>query len=197
MFRRILALFIAFPLGAALVAIAVSNRQSVALILDPFKPENPALSIEMPFYAYLLGALVVGVVLGGVATWMGQSRWRQTARAQGQRAARWQAEADRLAREREASAARYRWKVEPAPSGPLPFDNHAPGPPRWRVTLEKGSLGARRKTTSDGEEYLVDWTENGFVPAEPANRRKALPQPVTALPGAPPAALGHRLSQAG
>lgn len=108
MFRRILALFIAFPLGAALVAIAVSNRQSVALILDPFKPENPALSIEMPFYAYLLGALVVGVVLGGVATWMGQSRWRQTARAQGQRAARWQAEADRLAREREASAATTR-----------------------------------------------------------------------------------------
>jgi hypothetical protein len=104
-FRRILALFIAFPLGAALVAIAVSNRQSVALILDPFKPENPALSIEMPFYAYLLGALVVGVILGGVATWMGQSRWRQTARAQGQRAARWQAEADRLTREREASAA--------------------------------------------------------------------------------------------
>lgn len=105
MFRRILALFIAFPLGAVLVAIAVSNRQPVALILDPFKPESPALSIELPFYAYLLGALVVGVILGGVATWMGQSRWRQTARAQGQRAARWQAEADRLTRERDASAA--------------------------------------------------------------------------------------------
>jgi hypothetical protein len=104
-FRRILALFIAFPLGAILVAIAVSNRQPVALILDPFKPENPALSIELPFYAYLMGALVVGVILGGIAAWMGQSRWRQTARAQGQRAARWQAEADRLAREREASAA--------------------------------------------------------------------------------------------
>jgi hypothetical protein len=77
----------------------------VALILDPFRPENPALSIELPLYAYLLGALVVGVILGGVATWMGQSRWRQTARAQGQRAARWQAEADRLTRERDVSAA--------------------------------------------------------------------------------------------
>jgi hypothetical protein len=104
-FRRILALFIAFPLGAILIAIAVSNRQPVALILDPFVPENPALSIELPFYAYLLGALVVGVVLGGVATWLGQSRWRQTARAQGQRAQRWQAEADRLTREHETSSA--------------------------------------------------------------------------------------------
>jgi hypothetical protein len=103
MFRRVLSLIIGFPLGAALVALAVSNRQPVTLVLDPFRPETPALSIDLPFYAYLIGALVVGVILGGVATWMGQSRWRQTARTQGRRAARWQAEADRLAREREAA----------------------------------------------------------------------------------------------
>jgi hypothetical protein len=104
MLRRILLLIIGFPVGAALVAIAVSNRQPVTLVLDPFRPETPALSIELPFYGYLLGALVIGVILGGVATWMGQSRWRQTARSQGRRAARWQAEADRLAREREVAA---------------------------------------------------------------------------------------------
>lgn len=102
MLRRIVSLLVAFPLGVVLVAIAVSNRQHVALILDPFKPENPALSVELPLYAYLIGALVVGVILGGIATWMGQRRWRQTARVQGQRAVRWQAEADRLARERDA-----------------------------------------------------------------------------------------------
>ncbi len=104
MLRRILSLLVAFPLGAALVAIAVSNRHPVQLILDPFRPETPALSVHLPFYAYLLGALVTGVILGGLATWVGQSRWRRTARAQGQRAARFQAEADRLTREREADA---------------------------------------------------------------------------------------------
>jgi uncharacterized integral membrane protein len=103
MFKRILSLLIGFPLGIILVAIAVSNRQPVDLILDPFRPETPALSIELPFYIYLMTALVIGVVLGGLATWMGQSRWRQTARSQGRRAARWQAEADRLARERDAA----------------------------------------------------------------------------------------------
>jgi uncharacterized integral membrane protein len=102
--KRILTLLIAFPLGAILVALAVANRNSVALILDPFRPENPALSIELPFYVYLLGALIVGVVIGGFATWMGQKHWRQTARTQGQRAARWEAEADRLNRERETDA---------------------------------------------------------------------------------------------
>jgi hypothetical protein len=100
--RRIVSLLIVFPLGAALVAIAVSNRQPVSLILDPFRPETPALSVELPFYTYLIGALVVGVILGGTATWMGQSRWRRTARTQGQRAARFKAEADRLVRERDA-----------------------------------------------------------------------------------------------
>jgi uncharacterized integral membrane protein len=103
--RRIVSLLIAFPLGAALVAIAVSNRHPVQLVLDPFRPETPALALQLPFYAYLLGALVVGVILGGMATWMGQSRWRRTARTQGQRAARYQAEADRLARERDSTVA--------------------------------------------------------------------------------------------
>ena len=46
MLRRILSLLIAFPLGAALVAIAVSNRHPVQLILDPFRPEQPALRSE-------------------------------------------------------------------------------------------------------------------------------------------------------
>ncbi len=105
MLRRILSLLIAFPLGAALVAIAVSNRHSVQLILDPFRPEQPALSVQLPFYAYLLGALVLGVMLGGAATWLGQSRWRRTARTQGHRAQRWQAEADRLSRERDNAGA--------------------------------------------------------------------------------------------
>ena len=46
-------------------------------------------------------ALVAGVILGGIATWMAQGRWRQTARRRTQDAARWQADAERLARERD------------------------------------------------------------------------------------------------
>ena len=103
MFRRIVSLLVAFPLGIMIVTLAVANRHPVRLVLDPFKPETPALSLELPFYMYLIGALVLGVILGGAATWMGQSRWRRTARVQGQKAARYQAEADRLTREREVA----------------------------------------------------------------------------------------------
>ncbi len=102
----------------------------------------------------------------------------------------------RYARDREATAARYRWRVEPQLSRPHPFDNRAPGPPRWRLTLEKGSLG-RRKASPQGEHYLVDWTENGLVLADIGGRDSARAPAVAALSHAAPAALGNRLPQTG
>ena len=103
----------------------------------------------------------------------------------------------RYARGREASAAKFRWRVLPAPSVPPPFDDRAPGPPRWRVILEKGSLDLRRRTAASGEEYLVDWTEIGLVLADDNRRDRTGASGVAALSRALPAALGNGLSQAG
>ncbi len=105
MLRRIVWLLIALPAGLLLVTLAVANRHEVRLTLDPFRPEAPVLSLVLPFYAYLFGALLVGVLLGGTAMWLSQARWRRSARMQGKAAVRWQAEADRLTRERDAQAA--------------------------------------------------------------------------------------------
>jgi uncharacterized integral membrane protein len=101
--KRFLWVVLALPAALILVTLAVANRQPVRLVLDPFRPEAPLLAMELPLYAYMLGALIAGVVLGGVATWMTQGRWRKTARSKSQDAMRWQAEADRLARERDAT----------------------------------------------------------------------------------------------
>ena len=104
----------------------------------------------------------------------------------------------RYGRDREAGAAKYRWRVEPSLSASPPFDDRAPGPPRWRITLEKGSLDRRRRTSAGGEEYLVDWTENGLVLADTSSRDRAVVLPAyPALSDADPAALGDRLSEAG
>ena len=116
MLRRIVWLLVAFPAAAILVTLAVANRHAVRLVLDPFRPEEPVLWIDLPFYAYLLIALVIGVALGGTATWMTQSRWRRTARRRAQEALRWQAEADRLARERDQAAVAAR-QGSGAPTG--------------------------------------------------------------------------------
>jgi uncharacterized protein HemY len=102
--RRIVWLLIAFPAGLLLVTLAVINRHDVRLVLDPFRPETPVISIVAPFYAYLFVTLLLGVLLGGAAMWFSQGRWRRHARQHGRSAARWQAEADRLTRERDAAA---------------------------------------------------------------------------------------------
>lgn len=105
MLRRIVWLLIALPAGLLLVTLAVVNRHVVRLVLDPFQPETPVVSLVLPFYAYLFVMLLLGVVLGGTAVWVTQGRWRRSARMHGKSAARWRAEADRLTRERDAQAA--------------------------------------------------------------------------------------------
>lgn len=101
MLRRLVWYPVALVVAALLVTLSVANRDPVRLVLDPFRPDAPVISVILPLYAYVLGALTIGVILGGVATWFGQSRWRRTARLKAQDAMRWHAEADRLTRERE------------------------------------------------------------------------------------------------
>lgn len=102
MIKRFLTYLVVFPLAVALVALGVVNTQKVDLILDPFRPEQPAVALNLPFYAYLFAAIVLGILIGSFATWRSQAHWRREARRRTVEAQRWQGEADRLARERDA-----------------------------------------------------------------------------------------------
>lgn len=106
MLRRIVWFALALPVAVVLVTLAVANRHAVRLVLDPFRPADPVISLVLPFYAYLFAALLTGIVIGGFAAWRGQARWRSSARQRAVEARRWQAEADRLGRERELEASR-------------------------------------------------------------------------------------------
>ncbi len=102
MLKRMFGLVVTFLAAIVLVALAVANRHSVALVLDPFRPETPAIQIVLPFYAHIIGTLIAGVLLGGFATWMSQGHWRRSSRKSVEDAKRWRSEADRLIRERDA-----------------------------------------------------------------------------------------------
>jgi uncharacterized integral membrane protein len=102
MLRRVVFFLVALPTAILLITLAVANRHGVRLVLDPFRPEDPVLSLVLPFYVYLFGMLLIGIVIGGIATWVTQARWRRTARRRTAESQRWQAEADRLTRERQA-----------------------------------------------------------------------------------------------
>jgi hypothetical protein len=69
------------PLGILLVALSVANRAAIPLVLDPFGGKDPKLVIEAPLFLFLLGAFALGLLFGGFATWLGQGKWRKTARA--------------------------------------------------------------------------------------------------------------------
>lgn len=106
MFRRLAWFVVAIPAGVILIVAMFANKHWVTLNLDPFREvAESVVTVQLPLYAYLMLALVAGVVLGGMATWFSQGRWRKTARQRGQEAMRWEAEADRLSRERDGFAA--------------------------------------------------------------------------------------------
>lgn len=101
MIRKALKVLILAPLAILLVALAVANRQAVTVSLDPFDRLDPALAVTVPLYVLILLMVVAGVVIGGVAAWLRQGRWRGRAKSAEARTRELGAENERL-RGREA-----------------------------------------------------------------------------------------------
>lgn len=95
--KRALQLIVIIPVAIIVIALSVANRHDVVFSLDPFDAEDPALSFTLPLYWLLFGAAAIGVLLGGMATWFRQSRWRRAARHD-------HAQVERLKRERDRDA---------------------------------------------------------------------------------------------
>jgi uncharacterized integral membrane protein len=99
MMRRIIRALVLIPLAVAIIAVAVANRRTVTISFDPFEPSDPALSITLPLYALILLLVIAGVVVGGIAAWLRQSKWRARARAAEFQLRALRAENERLKRE--------------------------------------------------------------------------------------------------
>ncbi|OCW57265.1 DUF1049 domain-containing protein [Hoeflea olei] len=95
MIKRIIALVIFIPLGVVLIMLSVANRTPVTLALNPFDPADPVLSLTLPFFAFVFTALIVGMIIGSLATWLKQGKHRKQVRVKAKEAAKWQTEADR------------------------------------------------------------------------------------------------------
>ena len=124
MIRRFATALILVPLAILLLCLAVANRQSVIVSFDPFDPAHPALTRALPLYALMLLLVIGGVLVGGVAAWLRQGRWRRAARL-----------ADAQARELRVEVERLRRRLgSPLPAHPLPADAapplSIPPPPR-------------------------------------------------------------------
>ncbi|MEX0345649.1 MAG: LapA family protein [Rhizobiaceae bacterium] len=77
MINRLVAALVFVPIAVILIALAVSNRSPASFTIDPFNPGNPALTLELPLFVWLFAALAVGMVIGSVATWFKQGKYRR------------------------------------------------------------------------------------------------------------------------
>ena len=98
MIRKIVRALVLIPLAIILVSLAVANRQVVTVSFDPFDRVDPAFSLALPLYVLILALVIAGVILGGVAAWMRQGKWRGRARQAETQARALQHENDQLKR---------------------------------------------------------------------------------------------------
>ena len=94
--RRFLILFVLLPIAIVVVVLSVANRGTVTFSLDPIGGPAPGWSASAPLYVFLFAAVGFGIVIGGVATWLRQGRWRQAARSERANAERLRSEAAHL-----------------------------------------------------------------------------------------------------
>src|SRR5215470_7989983 len=93
MIRRIVTALILLPLAIVVISFAVANRQSVVVSFDPFDQAHPAFTRALPLYLLMLMLLI-----GGVAAWLRQGKWRRAARHADAQARELRAEVDHLKR---------------------------------------------------------------------------------------------------
>src|SRR5580658_2156194 len=116
MFRRLVVAIILLPIAVALVGFAVANRHPVVVSFDPFDAVDPDHSATVPLYLLAFGVLIAGVMLGGIAAWLEQGKWR---RARARLAAEMRAIRSELEELRHRAAAPETRALPPGPlSGP-------------------------------------------------------------------------------
>jgi len=92
--KRFLKALILLPVAILVVLFAVANRAPVTVSFDPFSRPAPMLSTTLPLFGVIFAAVMLGVLIGGVASWLAQSKHRRLER-------RYRREARRLRDERE------------------------------------------------------------------------------------------------
>jgi uncharacterized integral membrane protein len=117
MIRKIVSAVILVPLGLLIVALAVANRDVVTVSFDPFNTIDPAMVVRAPLFVLVFVLVIAGVIIGGIAAWLRQTKWRRAAR---------RLEADLRAARQDADRLRRQLATrEPAPA-PHPLSLRPP-----------------------------------------------------------------------
>ena len=105
MLRKIVFALVLIPLAILIVALAVANREIVTISFDPFSRAEPAFLLRPPLFVLVFILVIAGVIIGGMASWLRQSKWRRAARVREAELRAARGEIDRLRQQLAASEA--------------------------------------------------------------------------------------------
>jgi uncharacterized integral membrane protein len=78
--RKAVSALILIPLAILIVMFGVANREIVTVSFDPFDPADPAIALRLPLFILIFIMVGLGVLVGGMAAWLKQHKWRVRAR---------------------------------------------------------------------------------------------------------------------
>ena len=94
--KTILKLLLLLPVAVVVIVFTTSNRHDVKVVADPSGMVFPGIHVEAPLYIVVLVSMIVGVLIGGIASWMKQGKHRKAARVARADSRKLEAETERL-----------------------------------------------------------------------------------------------------
>jgi hypothetical protein len=71
---------ILLPIAAVITIFAVAHRDPVTLSWNPLERADPTYQITVPLFAVVFASLALGVIIGGIGTWLAQGGHRKAER---------------------------------------------------------------------------------------------------------------------
>ncbi|MGZ9116755.1 MAG: LapA family protein, partial [Methylocystis sp.] len=102
--KSILRVIIFVPLALIILFFSMANRGSVRIGLDPFAPsDGSGPSFEAPIFLVVLASMAIGVLAGGISSWLGHLSVRRAAKIARAEARKTRVEIDKLRQQALAS----------------------------------------------------------------------------------------------
>jgi uncharacterized integral membrane protein len=102
--KSILRIIVFVPLALVILFFAMANRGSVRIGLDPFATNDGAgPSFEAPVFLVVLASMAIGVLAGGLSSWLGHLPVRRAAKVARAEARKTRVEIEKLRQQALAS----------------------------------------------------------------------------------------------
>ncbi|CCJ06700.1 LapA family protein [Methylocystis sp. SC2] len=102
--KSILRVIIFVPLALIILFFSMANRGLVRIGLDPFAPsDGSGPSFEAPIFLVVLASMAIGVLAGGISSWLGHLSVRRAAKVARAEARKTRVEIEKLRQQALAS----------------------------------------------------------------------------------------------